>query len=186
LSLGYNRDDDGSCGFSGTSLSGTPAGLDPRGLQNNGGPTQTIALEPGSAAIGHVTDPADCPATDQRGYPRTVPCDIGAYETNQNTIKVYLPNNFGIVHGLPIPVAFSVLGANNQPIPAALASVANLLVSFNGGPSVRATYLAFQKVFSDLIPTSRTLAPGIYPLTITSDSPSVPFNPTTVMVKIVR
>ena len=40
---GYNLDDDGTCGFSGTSLSDTPAGLDPSGLQNNGGPTQTIA-----------------------------------------------------------------------------------------------------------------------------------------------
>ena len=57
---GYNLDDDGSCVFSGTSLSDTPAGLDPAGLQNNGGPTQTIALEAGSAAIDHVTLAADC------------------------------------------------------------------------------------------------------------------------------
>jgi hypothetical protein len=77
---GYNLDDDGSCGFGGTSLSDTAARLDPAGLQNNGGPTQTIALEPGSPAIGHVTDPAECPATDQRGDARTVPCDIGAFE----------------------------------------------------------------------------------------------------------
>jgi predicted outer membrane repeat protein len=82
---GYNLDDDGSCGFSGTSLSDTPAGLDPSGLQKNGGPTQTIALEPGSAAIDHVTDSADCPATDQRGVLRSVPCDIGAYETPTST-----------------------------------------------------------------------------------------------------
>jgi hypothetical protein len=183
---GYNLADDTSCGFSGTSLSDTPAGLDPSGLQNNGGPTETIALEPGSAAIGHVTLASDCTGNDQRGVPRPVPCDIGAYETNQNTIKVYLPGNLGIIHGFPIPVTFSVLGANKQPIPAALASAANLQVSFNGGPSVRATYVAFQKVFGALIPTSRTLAPGTYPLTITSNSPSVPVSPTTVTVKIIR
>ena len=81
--LGYNLSDDGTCGFSGTGdLSTTPAGLDPTGLQNNGGPTQTIALDAGSAAIRAVTDPSLCPATDQRGYPRNVPCDIGAYDTD--------------------------------------------------------------------------------------------------------
>ena len=79
--LGYNLDDDGSCSFSGTSLPGTPSGLDPAGLQNNGGPTQTIALEPGSLAIDHVTNALLCPATDQRGFRRSVPCDIGAFET---------------------------------------------------------------------------------------------------------
>ncbi len=78
---GYNLDDDGSCGFSGTSLSDTPAGLDPSGLQDNGGPTQTIALAPGSSAIGYVTDSADCLPTDQRGATETTPCDIGAYDS---------------------------------------------------------------------------------------------------------
>jgi hypothetical protein len=35
-------------------------------LQNNGGPTQTMALLPGSPAIGHG-DNAKAPTTDQRG-----------------------------------------------------------------------------------------------------------------------
>jgi hypothetical protein len=81
--LGYNLDDDGTCGFSGTGdLSATSAGLDPGGLADNGGPTQTIALESGSAAIRAVTNATLCPATDQRGFPRNVPCDIGAYDTD--------------------------------------------------------------------------------------------------------
>ena len=58
-------------------------------------------------------------------------------------------------------------------------------MSFNGASSVRATYVAFARVFVALIPTSRTLAPGIYPLTITSNSASVPVIPTTVTVKII-
>jgi hypothetical protein len=37
------------------------------GLQDNGGLTETILPEAGSPAIGTATD---CPATDQRGYPR--------------------------------------------------------------------------------------------------------------------
>jgi len=79
---GYNLDDDGSCGFSaGTDISDTNPLLDPLGLHNNGGPTVTVALEPGSPAIGAVTKAALCSTPDQRGNPRATPCDIGAYQT---------------------------------------------------------------------------------------------------------
>jgi len=54
--------------------------LDPNGLQNNGGPTQTIALSPSSPAIDAAIS-ANCPATDQRAVPRPPgQCDIGAYQ----------------------------------------------------------------------------------------------------------
>ena len=63
--------------------------MDPAGPADHGGPTQTIALQPGSPAIDLVTpgDPS-CPATDQRGVARpidgdddgTPACDAGAYE----------------------------------------------------------------------------------------------------------
>jgi hypothetical protein len=81
---GYNLEDDHSCGLTTANhdLPDTNPMLDPVGLADNNGPTETIALEPESPAIGFVTDSADCPATDQRGYGRTVPCDIGAYEAN--------------------------------------------------------------------------------------------------------
>lgn len=49
-------------------------------LQNNGGPTDTQALAPGSPAIGVVTNGALCKQRDQRGVARSVPCDLGAYE----------------------------------------------------------------------------------------------------------
>ncbi len=99
---GYDLDDDGSCGFSGTSLSDTPAGLDPDGLQNNGGPTQTIALEPGSAAIGAVTDPSLCATPDQRGVTRPTPCDIGAYqdqEASQSITFTSVPPSVAAING---------------------------------------------------------------------------------------
>jgi parallel beta-helix repeat protein len=57
-------------------------------LGDYGGPTQTMALLPGSPAIGGG-DSTLAPATDQRGLPRFGPTDIGAFEyqfkvTNNN------------------------------------------------------------------------------------------------------
>ena len=49
-------------------------------MQNNGGPTKTEAIAPGSAALDAGSD---CEATDQRGLFRggtAGPCDIGAFE----------------------------------------------------------------------------------------------------------
>ena len=90
---GDNISDDGSCGFgSSIGANGDTIGddvvplLDTNGLQNNGGPTDTIALQPTSPAIDAVPI-ANCPVTDQRGDPRPDPgdnsgaCDIGAFES---------------------------------------------------------------------------------------------------------
>jgi len=90
LDAGYNISDDTSCGFGGTGANGKKLGdgvdplLDSKGLQSNGGPTETIALEPLSPAIAAIPL-AECKATtDQRGSKRPAPgydaCDIGAYE----------------------------------------------------------------------------------------------------------
>ena len=54
-------------------------GLDPNGLQNNGGPTQTIALVAGSNAIDAGTT-TGAPTADQRGVSRSDGVDIGAFE----------------------------------------------------------------------------------------------------------
>ena len=66
-------------------------------LQNNGGPTQTMALLPGSAAIDAAND-AICAAPpvnnlDQRGItrPQGPHCDIGAYEAMLPSTRAYLP-----------------------------------------------------------------------------------------------
>jgi hypothetical protein len=73
-------------------------GLDPNlsPLQDNGGPSLTHALLPGSPAIdaGNPALPGSgghaCAATDQRGVtrPQNERCDIGAYEANA---PVFLP-----------------------------------------------------------------------------------------------
>jgi predicted outer membrane repeat protein len=73
----YNLTDDESCG-PGFTISPSIL-LGP--LADNGGPTLTMALLPGSAAI-DAGDDAVCPITDQRGIvrPYGAHCDIGAYE----------------------------------------------------------------------------------------------------------
>lgn len=91
---GYNLADDNSCTFitqTGDQNNSGNAGLSPSGLQNNGGPTQTIALLPTSSAVnaipvGACTDTFAIPVTtDQRGIrrPKGPGCDIGAYELVQ-------------------------------------------------------------------------------------------------------
>ena len=79
-SNGHNLSSDNTCGFTGTGdLNNTDPLLGP--LQDNGGPTSTHALLPGSPAI-DTADPANFPSTDQRGIPRPQGRgpDIGAYE----------------------------------------------------------------------------------------------------------
>ena len=57
-------------------------GMDPvlGPLADNGGPTQTHAVLGGSPALNAVLSGRGCNNPDQRGVPRTAPCDIGAYE----------------------------------------------------------------------------------------------------------
>jgi CSLREA domain-containing protein len=64
-------------------------------LSNYGGPTETLALGTGSAAIDRVpTSRAGCPATDQRGVrrPQGERCDIGAFEFATPTVKIIAPD----------------------------------------------------------------------------------------------
>jgi hypothetical protein len=81
-SLGHNIDSGADCAFSGPGdLSNTDPRLGP--LQDNGGPTPTLALGAGSPALDRIPPSgADCPATDQRGIPRPqgTACDVGAFE----------------------------------------------------------------------------------------------------------
>ncbi|MGE0825951.1 MAG: choice-of-anchor Q domain-containing protein [Candidatus Binatia bacterium] len=85
-SLGHNLSSDTSCGLT---RPGDLVGVDPLlgPLQDNGGPTLTHALLPGSPAIDAGDDLA-CPASDQRRAVRPqdgngdslAVCDIGAFE----------------------------------------------------------------------------------------------------------
>jgi hypothetical protein len=87
-SLGHNLvgNTTGGSGFAGSDLLNLDPKLGP--LQNNGGPTQTMALLPGSLAI-DAGDNTGAPAYDQRGpgFLRTVNgvIDIGAFEVQNSS-----------------------------------------------------------------------------------------------------
>ncbi len=95
---GYNISDDSTCGFTappiGTSINNsTSLNLDPLGLDNNGGPTQTIALEPNSQAVDFIPVASCTVTTDQRGFPRPDSgnlnfCDAGAFESQTGRLTV--------------------------------------------------------------------------------------------------
>jgi hypothetical protein len=111
-SAGHNLDSDGTC-MDAAVAGDIPAGLALLGpLANNGGPTQTHALLPGSQAI-DAGDEAVCAAApvdgvDQRGVTRPqdgdddglAVCDIGAFEldalegiVNRNTNAIGINND---------------------------------------------------------------------------------------------
>ena len=91
-SAGHNLSDDNSCSsffVQPGDLNNTPAGLDPAGLQDNGGATKTFALESTSPALNAIpvsacTDVNSLAVTtDQRGIlrPQGSACDMGSFET---------------------------------------------------------------------------------------------------------
>jgi hypothetical protein len=103
---GFNLSSDPSCHLSAsTSLQNIDPKLDPSGLQNNGGPTQTLALQPESPAVDRLPVGSGCPATDQRGVarPQGPKCDIGAFEmttVDGLTVMIHVVNSFHLNKGL--------------------------------------------------------------------------------------
>jgi hypothetical protein len=91
-SLGYNLIGNGSAGsgYVATDLVGTSASpIDPQlgMLQDNGGPTRTMALLPGSPAL-DAGDPAQLGQADQRGVVRSGGVNIGAYQASASLFQI--------------------------------------------------------------------------------------------------
>jgi hypothetical protein len=94
-SQGYDLIGDGAggSGFLGTDLIGTMASpIDPQlgMLQDNGGPTFTMALLPGSPAL-NAGDPVQLGQPDQRGVVRSGSVNIGAYQASASSFAVGAP-----------------------------------------------------------------------------------------------
>ncbi|MFI5455748.1 MAG: choice-of-anchor Q domain-containing protein [Isosphaerales bacterium] len=118
-------------------------GLDPNGLQNNGGPTQTIALLAGSPAIDAgsnalAVDPTtgEPLANDQRGpgFPRIVngTVDIGAFEYH---IPLTLTSIASVASPRNTPVS-SLEVTFDQPINLGTFTDSALALTDNGGPNL--------------------------------------------------
>ena len=114
---GHNNLIDGSASYSGGLINGVDgnivganAMLAPLG--NYGGPTQTMALLPGSPAIdaGNTALIPTGTTTDQRGLPRVVDSsvDIGAFESSGFTLAVTAGNNQSTPVGTAFPNALAV------------------------------------------------------------------------------
>ena len=86
-SLGHNLQSAADCAFAATGdLENTEPGFLSSGLQDNGGNTDTLALEAASPAVDAIPSGAPgCTGTDQRGIarPQGTGCDIGAFELFQ-------------------------------------------------------------------------------------------------------
>jgi predicted outer membrane repeat protein len=86
-----NVDSDGTC-FSVAGHTHDQINVDPLlgQLSDNGGPTETDLLQPGSPAIGNAVASA-CPAADQRGTARSTvqgQCDSGAFQTAPTSLTL--------------------------------------------------------------------------------------------------
>jgi len=86
-------------------------------LQDNGGPTETIALEPGSPAL-NAGNPAPAPSVDQRGVARGPLVNIGAFQATPSalvfsTVTVNGPVAAGVVQ----QVTVTAEDVDDQPAP---------------------------------------------------------------------
>jgi hypothetical protein len=121
-SLGYNLiQAPGSATIAGTTT-GNLLGIDPLlgPLADNGGPTRTMALLPGSPAI-DAGDGTGAPALDQRGFTRAAgtASDIGAFEVQPATqvTRLSISAPAGAVAGSPFTVTVQALNDFGAPVP---------------------------------------------------------------------
>jgi uncharacterized repeat protein (TIGR01451 family) len=125
--------------------SGDQIGVDPLldDLHENGGPTETMALLPGSPALDSA---ADCPATDQRGGHRPPApgsagpeCDIGAYEAySLGDLSVAANVAGGDPSTVGDKLTYTLVVTNDGPDTARSVSLANALpagVDFLAAPA---------------------------------------------------
>lgn len=120
---GFDVTSDASCLSAPTDVfdPGLSAELGP--LAYNGGPTRTIALEPGNPAIG-IVPPGSCPASDVRGVPLAggAHCDAGAVET-PTPLAIAVPSAT-ITYGQPAPLTPGYAGFVLAQTPSSLGAEA--------------------------------------------------------------
>ncbi|MCB0212192.1 MAG: CSLREA domain-containing protein [Anaerolineae bacterium] len=108
---GYNLDSDGTCNVSLTADSLLAL------LTNNGGATQTQALQYGSPAIDQIPANQCAVATDQRGVtrPQGAGCDIGAFEFSPLIVTKVEDTADGSCDVTDCSLREAIIAANSQP-----------------------------------------------------------------------
>jgi hypothetical protein len=110
-SRGYNLigNSQGGGGFDPSDLLDVDPLLSP--LQDNGGPTQTMALLPGSPAL-NAGDPNQLGTTDQRGVVRTGGVNIGAYQASASALVFTAPAT--VQAGVPFTITVQAVDPFGQ------------------------------------------------------------------------
>jgi hypothetical protein len=110
-SSGYNLigNTQGGSGFAATDLLNVDPLLGP--LQDNGGPTWTMALLPGSPALS-AGDPAQLGVADQRGVVRRGGVNIGAYQASASAFVLSAPA--AVSAGVPFDLTVTAVDAFGQ------------------------------------------------------------------------
>lgn len=135
-------------------------------LGDYGGQTQTIPLLAGSPAIDAGSN---CPVTDQRGYARNGPCDMGAYEFGGGVaINSLAPSIFGLneVNG-DLTLTVNGVGFSN-----------NSIVRWDG-VDLTTTFVS-QFVVTAVVPEANLNSTGTYDITVydsglSQESNALPF-----------
>lgn len=146
----FSLDNDGSCSGFSSGFTSSPT-INLAALSDNGGSTQSVALNAGSSAL-DAANPATCPGTDQRGVARSIDangtpnnpatgdCDIGAFESGGvlRTLQFTTASssfNWGAAASIPIKLSL------DAPLPANYGSVA-AYVWVTGGTATAGTEYA--------------------------------------------
>jgi hypothetical protein len=103
-------------------------------LQDNGGPTQTQALMPGSPAINAAN--INAPTLDQRGFVRPDSPDIGAFEFGGEAIRITsitrLKNGQVALQGVGVPSAIHHVQASPALGPSSFTTIADVTADGTG------------------------------------------------------
>jgi hypothetical protein len=173
-------------GTNGNQVGVANPGLDPNGLQNNGGPTQTIALLPGSPAIGagsSVIAGVTVPTTDQRGVARpSTSIDIGAFQDRGFLLTVVRgssPQSTALNTAFANPLALTITSPYGDPVAGgvisfsasssangatAMLSATTATIAANGQASVTATANGTQGKYLVTAAASGQTRPAIFKL----------------------
>jgi hypothetical protein len=134
-------DTDATCGATITTGGFSNVSAKLASLANNGGPTNTLALQAGSPAIDHGTG-AGAGADDQRHFARDATPDIGAYEFGATAPGAKLTVKKIVVGGSAVPSDFTLTVTDtttNTVLDSSPGSSVGHQVSIPGGDNYKVT-----------------------------------------------